>query len=192
MTAGRSRDRSPDATARDGGGAGAEAPQAPGLRGIALRRPTEADYPAIIGVVDDWWGGRDLSRLLPRLWLQHFTGTSWLAELPDGRIAGFLVGFLSPDHPDTAYCHMIATSPNLRRRGLGLTLYERFFDDARAAGRSIVKAVTWPGNRTSIAFHRAIGFEVDEGPGSQRLYGTPARAGYDFDREDRAILVRRV
>src|SRR3712207_7100288 len=54
---------------------------------------------------------------------------------------------------------------SLRRRGLGLALYERFFADARADGRSIVKAVTWPGNRASIAFHRSIGFDVDEGAG---------------------------
>ena len=56
----------------------------------------------------------------------------------------------------------------------------------------MVSAITWPANRTSIAFHLALGFEVQAGTGSQNLYGTPARAGYDFDREDRAILVRRL
>lgn len=162
------------------------------LADITFRRPTEDDYVPIVRVVDDWWGGRNLSQLLPRLWLQHFTGTSWLAEGPDAKIAGFLVGFLSPDHHDTAYCHMIATNPNLRRRGLGAALYERFFEDARGAGRTHVKAVTWPGNRVSLSFHRSIGFEIDDGPGSQNLYGTPSQAGYDFDREDRAILVRRI
>jgi ribosomal protein S18 acetylase RimI-like enzyme len=162
------------------------------LADITFRRPTEDDYVPIVRVVDDWWGGRNLSQLLPRLWLQHFTGTSWLAEGPDAKIAGFLVGFLSPDHHDTAYCHMIATNPNLRRRGLGVALYERFFEDARGAGRTHVKAVTWPGNRVSLSFHRSIGFEIDDGPGSQNLYGTPSQAGYDFDREDRAILVRRI
>lgn len=163
-----------------------------GLEGIAFRRPTEADYLAINRVIDDWWGGRQLDHLLPRLWLQHFTGTSWLAEATDGRLAGFLIGFLSPDRPDVAYCHLVATNPNLRRRGLGRALYERFYDDARAGGRSMVSAITWPANRTSIAFHRALGFEVQGGPETQNLYGTPARAGYDFDREDRAILVRRL
>lgn len=159
---------------------------------VSFRRPTEADYPAIIRVVDDWWGGRNLSKLLPRLWLQHFTGTSWLAEHRDGRIAGFLIGFLSPDHADTAYCHMIATDPNLRRQGLGAALYEHFIGDARTAGRSQLKAITWPGNRISLAFHRSIGFEVEGLPGSQNLYGTPAQPGYDFDREDRAVMVRRI
>ena len=163
-----------------------------GLEGIAFRRPTEADYLAINRVIDDWWGGRQLDHLLPRLWLQHFTGTSWLAEATDGRLAGFLIGFLSPDRPDVAYCHLVATNPNLRRRGLGRALSERVYDDARAGGRSMVSAITWPANRTSIAFHRALGFEVQGGPETQNLYGTPARAGYDFDREDRAILVRRL
>jgi GNAT superfamily N-acetyltransferase len=163
-----------------------------GLEGITFRRPSEADYPAISSVIDDWWGGRQLDHLLPRLWLQHFTGTSWRAEAADGRLAGFLIGFLSPDKPDVAYCHLVAANPNLRRRGLGAALYERFFDDARANGRSIVSAITWPANRASLAFHRALGFEIEGGPESQNLYGTPARAGYDFDREDRAILVRRL
>jgi L-amino acid N-acyltransferase YncA len=160
--------------------------------GIRFRRPTEADYPTVVRVIDDWWGGRKMDVLLPRLWLQHFTGTSWLAETDDGRLAGFLIGFHSPDQADVAYCRLITTNPNLRLHGLGRALYERFFADAREAGRHEVRAITWPGNRTSIAFHRALGFEVEAGPGSQNLYGTPALPDYDFDREDRAILVRRI
>lgn len=159
---------------------------------LTYRRPTEADYPRIIGVVDDWWGGRKMDVLLPRLWLQHFTSTSWLAETSTGDLAGFLVGFLSPDHSDAAYCHMLATNPNLRGQGVGRALYGRFFEDARTGGRSIVKAVTWPANRASLAFHRAMGFEIVSGEGSQNLYGTAAQPAYDFGREDRATLIRRL
>ncbi|HUQ43803.1 MAG TPA: GNAT family N-acetyltransferase [Candidatus Limnocylindria bacterium] len=162
------------------------------LDDIRFRRPTEADYPAISRVIDEWWGGRQLDHLLPRLWLQHFTGTSWLAEQSDGGLGGFLIGFLSPDQPDTAYCHLVAARPNVRRRGLGRELYQRFFEDARAARRTRVTAITWPANKPSIAFHRALGFEVQAGPGSQNLYGIPAVAGYDFDREDRAVMVRAI
>jgi len=160
--------------------------------GIVFRRPTEADYPRINRVMDDWWGGRSMAGMLPRLWLQHFTGTSWLAETTDGALAGFLVGFMSPDRPDTAYCHFIGTNPNLRGRGLGRALYERFFADARASGRTRVTAITWPANRLSLAFHQAMGFEVRQGDGSQNLYGTPAYADYDFGREDRSILERTI
>jgi GNAT superfamily N-acetyltransferase len=157
---------------------------------VAFRRPVEADHARLVELVDEWWGGRRMRLLLPRLWLQHFTGTSWIAERADGRVAGFLVGFISQDHPDTAYVHMVATNPNGRRSGLGRALYERFVDDVRGRGVARVKAVTWPGNRVSVAFHTSIGFRIDEGPGTQRLYGTPAYADYDGDGEDRVVFIR--
>jgi GNAT superfamily N-acetyltransferase len=97
---------------------------------------------------------------------------------------------MSPDEAATAYCHMIATNPNHRRRGLGGALYERFFDDARRHGAAHVIAITWPGNRISIGFHRALGFLPATGDGTQNLYGTPAYPGYDFEREDRVVFKR--
>jgi ribosomal protein S18 acetylase RimI-like enzyme len=165
----------------------------PALGELALRRPVEADYPLIVGVVNDWWSGQGGRGLLPRrLWFQHFTGRSWIAETADGRLAGFLVGFISPDHPDVGYIHMVSTDPNLRRRGVARAMYERFIADVRTAGAQEVRAVTWPGNRISVAFHTALGFAPDDGPGTQRLYGTPAVPDYDGDGEDRVLLSRRL
>jgi len=159
---------------------------------ITHRRPTEADYESVVRVVDHWWGGdRHMDVLLPRLWFQHFTGTSWLAE-DDGRLVGFLVGFQSPDRPAEAYVHMVASHPNRRGTGIARALYERFFADMRGRGVGTVKAITWPGNRRSVAFHQAIGFALVDGPGTQNLYGTPAFAEYDYGREDRAVLVRSI
>jgi ribosomal protein S18 acetylase RimI-like enzyme len=155
-----------------------------------FRRPTEADHAVVARVIDEWWGGRRMSWLARRLWFQHFTGTSWIAEDPDGHLVGFLVGFISPDDPETGYAHMIATNPNRRRRGLGRELYGRFFADVRVRGVRRVRAITWPGNRASVDFHRAIGFRVEEGPGVQNLYGTPAYPDYDGDGEDRVVFVR--
>ena len=157
---------------------------------LSFRRPTEADYPGIASVVDEWWAGRRIHDLLPRLWFQHFCGTSWVAETAGGRLAGFLVGFLSQDHPEIAYCHMIATDPNLRGRGVGRALYERFFADVRSRGATRAVAITWPGNRGSVAFHTAVGFAVSDGPGTQRLYGTPAYPDYDYGTEERVVFSR--
>jgi ribosomal protein S18 acetylase RimI-like enzyme len=157
---------------------------------IRLRRPTEADHPQLVGQVDEWWGGRKVHQLLPRLWLQHFTRTSWVAEEADGRLVGFLVGFISPDRPDHAYIHMVGTSPNHRRSGLGRMLYERFFADVEARGVRRVWAVTWPGNRVSVGFHRAMGFRPTDGAGTQNLYGTPAYPDYDAEGDDRVVFSR--
>ena len=158
--------------------------------GLTFRRPTEDDHPRIVGLVDEWWQGRRMRALLPRLWFQHFTGTSWIAEGDDGRLAGFVVAFVSQDDPATGYVHMIAADPNRRRGGVGRALYEQVFDDMGRRGVRQIKAVTWPGNRQSVAFHRALGFRVDDGPGTQNLYGTPAFADYDGEGDDRVVFIR--
>jgi L-amino acid N-acyltransferase YncA len=156
--------------------------------GLRFRRPNEADHPRIVGLVDEWWGGRRMRALLPRLWFQHFTGTSWIAEDEAGRLAGFIVAFISQDDPTTAYVHMVAADPNRRRAGTGRALYQRVFEDLRTRGVHRVKAITWPGNRQSVAFHRSLGFRVDDGPGTQNLYGTPAYADYDGEGDDRVVF----
>jgi GNAT superfamily N-acetyltransferase len=157
---------------------------------LRFRRPIEDDHADVVRLIDEWWGGRRRHELLPRLWFQHFTGTSLIAETEAGRLAGFLVGFRSPDHPDEAYVHMVATDPNLRGRGIGRGLYERFFDEMRELGARRVKAVSWPGDRGAVAFHMAMGFHPTTSPGSRPLYGTPAFADYDYDGEDRVLFVR--
>ena len=55
--------------------------------------------------------------------------------------------------------HFVGVDPAQRGSGLGRDLYQRFFD--AVAPRSVVRAVTAPVNERSVAFHRAIGFEVD-------------------------------
>ncbi len=156
---------------------------------LAFRHPSEDDHPHIVGLVDEWWGGRRMRALLPRLWFQHFAGTSWIAE-DGGRLAGFVVAFISQDDPTTGYVHMIAADPNRRRSGIGEALYRRVFEDLGARGVRRVKAVTWPGNRQSVAFHRAMGFRVDDGDGTQNLYGTPAYPDYDGEGDDRVLFIR--
>jgi GNAT superfamily N-acetyltransferase len=157
---------------------------------LRFRRPAEADHGFLVDRVDQWWGGRKIHQFLPRLWLQHFTGTSWIVEDETGTTIGFLVGFISPDHPAEAYVHMVATDPNHRGAGVGRALYERFFEDVRGRGVRRVTAITWPDNRVSVRFHRALGFKPADGPGTQRLYGTPAYPDYDAEEDDRVVFSR--
>ena len=157
---------------------------------LRFRRPTEADHPDLVGRMDDWWGGRKVHQQFPRLWLQHFSGTSWLAEDEAGRTAGFVIGFLSPDRPHEAVAHLIATSPNHRRMGVGRALYEQFFADVRARGARRATVVVWPGDPVAVGFHRAMGFTPSEGPGTMNLYGTPAYPDYDADGDDRVVFTR--
>jgi ribosomal protein S18 acetylase RimI-like enzyme len=127
---------------------------------VRLWAAEAVDYDRIIAVVDDWWG-RPVRHALPRLFLDHFHATSFVAER-DGDLAGFLVGFPSPSIRDVAYIHFVGVNPRFRGNGLARLLYERFFELAVADGRHVVRAVTAPQNSASIAFHNTMGFTVTE------------------------------
>lgn len=151
--------------------------------GITLRTAREDDYPAIAEALHRWWlqpgfdtelATRERVAMVPRLWLQHFAGTSLVAYEGEA-LRGFLVGFLSADRDDEGYIHFVGVHPELRRRGLGRRLYGRFFEVCRAAGRRRVRCVATPSNALSIAWHRALGFAVEpavedyDGPGITRV-----------------------
>ena len=123
-----------------------------------------------MAVMPDWWGGRDLRGMLPRIFFEHFRGTSLVAEHED-RLLGFLVGFFCPEHAGEAYIHFAGVDPGWRRSGLAGDLYRRFFALARADGRTVVRSVTAPVNKGSIAFHTALGFSIL--PGDAEVDGLP-------------------
>jgi ribosomal protein S18 acetylase RimI-like enzyme len=123
-----------------------------------LRHAEPADYGRVIEVIDHWWGGREMAAMLPKLFFVHFRDTSFVAE-ENGELAGFICGFRSQTYADEAYVHFVGVDPGRRTSGLGRALYERFFESV--APRTVVRAVTAPVNERSVAFHRAIGFEVE-------------------------------
>jgi ribosomal protein S18 acetylase RimI-like enzyme len=145
---------------------------------MLIRAAEPADYGRVIDVVDEWWGGRPMAAMLPKLFFVHFADTSFVAE-DERSLAGFLVGFRSQTHEDEAYVHFVGIDPAHRGSGLGRELYERFF--TAVAPRSVVRAVTSPVNERSVAFHRALGFEVER-----------VDESYDGRGEPRVLLVKRL
>lgn len=123
-----------------------------------------------MAVMVEWWAGRDLRAMLPRVFFEHFRSASLVAEFED-ELIGFLVGFACPDHPGEAYVHFCGVHPAWRRAGLGRDLYRRFCARARSQGCTAVRAVTAPVNTLSIAFHTGLGFTVL--PGDAQLDGVP-------------------
>lgn len=127
---------------------------------INTRTAEPSDYERIISVMPSWWNGRDLTALLPRLFLVHFCDTSFIVERGT-ELIGFLVGFMSQSRQEEAYIHFIGIHPDFRRKGIGTFLYEQFFEICRQQGRSIVCAQTSPVNTGSVEFHARMGFQVE-------------------------------
>jgi predicted GNAT superfamily acetyltransferase len=88
---------------------------------VQIREIRPSDYRPVISVIDDWWGGRQMADMLPHLFFEHFTDTSFAAEI-DGELAGFLVGFVSQSRAGEAYIHFVGIRPDQRGSGLGWPL----------------------------------------------------------------------
>ena len=156
---------------------------------MRIRHATPADYDVVIRVLDDWWGGRQMADMLPRLFFVHFRDTSFVAE-DNGDVVGFLVGFLSQTSDDEAYIHFAGVEPDHRGQGIARALYERFFEAAAADGRAVIRCVTSPVNTESVAFHTHLGFAIQ--PGDTEIAGVDVHRSYDGPGEDRVVFARRL
>ncbi len=156
---------------------------------MLIRHLEEEDYPTIMAVIDQWWDGRPMAAMLPKLFFQHFVDTSF-AIVDGDTVVAFLVGLVSAVHPLEAYIHFVGVHPEYRQRGLARKLYEEFIATVRNRGCREVHCVTSPGNRGSIAFHLHMGFQCQDGDAI--VEGIPVTRNYDGRGNSRVRFVLRV
>ncbi len=155
------------------------------MQGMLIRHAEPSDYQPIIAVVNEWWGGRQMADMLPMLFFMHFRPTSFVVE-NKGKIVGFVIGFVSHTFPEEAYIHFVGVHPEFRKDGVAGALYEKFFAAVAKLGCSIVRCVTAPINKGSIAFHHRMGFTAKD---SEKIVdGVPVVEGYDGKGEDRVLF----
>lgn len=156
---------------------------------MIIRKITESDYLPVITALDEWWGGRKMADMLPRLFFKHFKNTSYIAE-ETGNILGFLVGFISQTQTEQAYIHFVGIHPDHRGSKIASRLYQEFFTAVRGKGCNTVQLVTSPQNRNSIAFHTKMGFEMEKS--DQHKDGAWIFADYDGPGQDRVVFAKQL
>ena len=154
---------------------------------ITIRKAKPSDHADVIAALKGWWGGRDLTAMLPKLFLNHFNDTSFVIQ-KEGQMIGFLIGFLSPALENEAYVHFMGIHPDFRGQGLGKTIYERFFKICRRQNRTIVRACTSPVNKGSVAFHQKIGFRVESG--NDQIDGIPVTRNYNRPGDHKVMFTK--
>ncbi len=153
------------------------------------RNLREDDHPAILSVVDEWFGGRKMAHLAHRFLFEHFADTSYAVE-DGGELRGFLVGFVSQAREGEAYIHLVAVHPRERGKGAARALYERFFSEVRKRGAKRVGCVTSPQNTASIGFHGRMGFRVV--PGDGRVDGVEVHKEHGGPGRDLVVMEKTI
>ena len=151
---------------------------------MMIRNLKESDYDYVIERLNDWWGGRQMTEMLPRLFFKHFN-ESCFVYIKDKNIIGFVVGFISSTNPSEAYIHFVGVDPECRELGVASELYESFFEYCKNKRIAKVSCVTSPVNKTSINFHHSKGFEASE---YDEQHKPIAIKSYDGPNEDRVLF----
>lgn len=155
---------------------------------ITIRNIFPEDHQQIIDVIPDWLGGRDLRASVPKLFLIHFHDTCFMAE-KNGRLAGFLIGFLSQVRPDEAYIHFVCVHPDSRMTGTARMLYRSFYNVCRDNSRTVVRSSIDLANKLSIDFHLKMGFEMV--PGDREVDGIQVTENY-LHKKDQLVLFKKM
>ncbi|MFD2444759.1 GNAT family N-acetyltransferase [Bacillus sp. CGMCC 1.16607] len=156
---------------------------------MEIRTVKSSDYNRISPLINEWWGGRQMSDMLPKLFFVHFNNTSFIVEI-DGNVVGFLIGFLSQSDLDVAYIHFVGVHPKYRKHNIGKRLYNEFFNVVKKNNRNVVRAVTSPVNKVSIAYHTKMGFIIENG--DKEVGGVSVFSDYDGINQDRVLFVKKV
>ncbi|TWP35860.1 diaminobutyrate acetyltransferase [Leekyejoonella antrihumi] len=143
------------------------APSTP-RRTVALRQPT----------VDD---GGELWRMATEsqtldvntsyaylLWCRDFGTTSLMAEI-DGEPAGFVIGYVRPENPETLMIWQVAVDSSHRGQGLARTLLDGLVD--RVPGVTRMETTITDDNRASIALFTSFAKRRDASIQRDDLFG---------------------
>lgn len=145
------------------------------LKEIKIRNGRPSDHEKVVSVMPEWWGGRNLSSSVLKIFFIHFSNTTYIAEI-NGELVGFLVGFMSQTEANVGYIHFAGVHPEFRKSGIGRSLVQRFYEACKENNRSIVKSCTSPTNKLSIDFHKRMGCVIEEGDGI--IHGVPVTLNY--------------
>lgn len=149
-----------------------------------IRNICESDYEYLIQHLNDWWGGRNMVDMLPRLFFIHFQQSSFVFE-ENGKVIGFLIGFVSQTCKETGYVHFVGVDPVYRKNKVATRLYLEFIAHCKSQKITVIKCVTSPRNKKSVAFHHELGFKASE----YNEKGLPvAIPNYDGSYEHRVVL----
>lgn len=99
----------------------------------------------------------------------------WLVWEENGQLLGYAYGSRAFERMAFSWTAeaSIYLHPNAKRRGIGRRLYEKLEQLLTEQGYQVVYALITAENAASVAFHRAMGYEV---------IGQFPRCGYKFDR----------
>jgi L-2,4-diaminobutyric acid acetyltransferase len=125
-----------------------------------LRAPTPADGAAIHALIKAC-PPLDLNSTYVYLLLGHHFSDSCVVAEQQGRIAGFVSGYVPPNQPDTFFVWQVAVHDSARGHGLGRFMLRHVLGSARAKSIRFLETTVSPSNKASRRMFAALAQSCD-------------------------------
>lgn len=147
-----------------------------------IRSAMPEDSARVASALAEWLPGERARQLTPRIPAGVAGEPCFIAESPDGELAGFVEAIASADVPGAGYVHFVWVSPQFRQQGLGRSLYQAVLAALRERGCRTVAAVVSLDSPGAIAFHERLGFRRSEACGLGVVVPATGGQGVEFVR----------
>ncbi|CAM4526014.1 diaminobutyrate acetyltransferase [Nocardia ninae] len=122
---------------------------------VVLRAPRVADGAQLWRIAKDSEVLDTNSSYAYVLWCRDFATTSVVAEV-NGRVVGFVIGYLRPQAPDTVFVWQVAVDRAQQGKGTGAQLLHALLNNVAAQGVSKLETTISPDNAASIALFTSV------------------------------------
>lgn len=127
-----------------------------GRGGVTLRHPRVGDGGAVHGLIGRCPPLDQNSRYACLLICGHFASTSVVAQSADGKIAGYISGYLKPEDPEALFVWQVAVDPEERGNGLGASMLEWLLNSSSCRGMRFLETTITPSNEASWRLFRGL------------------------------------
>lgn len=154
---------------------------------MVIQHCSKLDFDQILTDITDFWGSDRTLSLHHPMFIYQFGNTAFVIKDKDNVIA-YLFGFFSQTDK-TGYVHLVGVRQSWQGQGLGKKLYDYFTTLAKRQGCNKLKAMTTPGNQTSISFHKKIGMRLI---GERNENGIEVVKNYSGPGQDRVVFEKEI
>lgn len=127
----------------------------PTARAPTLRVPASVDGPALHCLVKNCPPLDENSVYCNLLQCTHFADTSVAADA-NGRLAGFISGYLVPSRPDTLFVWQVAVDPEFRGQGLATRMLNELLARPACAAVTHLETTVTESNSASLAMFERL------------------------------------
>jgi L-amino acid N-acyltransferase YncA len=139
----------------------------------AIRPATAADGSRAFAALAEWMPEQRARQLAPSLRPAGGSEIVYVADDPDGTLAGFIIAVAPERSSGAGYIHFVWVAPASRGAGLGRELYAAALAELRRRNCRQVLAVVAERNHGGLRFHARLGFRPVVDPG----FDVPDRPG---------------